>query len=447
MKKNVMNRNLSLLLVICLITALPWISYAAPDTESSTAPQIQAGSAILMDAKTGEILYEKNAYEKNYPASITKLMTALLAIENLKPTDIVSFSQEAVHGIEWNCSRIGIYVGEQITVDQALHGLLLMSGNEVANGLAEKISGSIDQFALKMTKKAKELGAQNTNFLNPHGLHDDNHYTTAYDMALITKAVYNNDYFLDIMQTPTYQIPPTNKSNEIRYLSQDHKMLNKLRDSKIYRQDVIGGKTGYTDQARNTLVTVARRGDIDLIAVILKGEKQSIYQDTAALLDFGFDNYQPLALHKRGDVLLTLPMYSVKSGKLYEAGTCEISVVNDQSVLAPKSVKARELQTTLDLPEYLDLNTKEGALLGKITYSYNNKLIAENELVASHITFKPAPQKITAPSGKKVPFSLHISGWTLFGITAIVLIIVFFIKRPRKPKFKHKKMRFSKTLK
>ncbi|MGL4738675.1 MAG: serine hydrolase [Cellulosilyticaceae bacterium] len=451
MKKHVIKQGLSLLLAICLLTSFPWMSFGAtvtlaPTTPSDT-PTIQSESAILIDGKTGEILYEKNASDKHYPASITKLMTALLAIENLKPTDVISFSQEAINSMEWNSSRIGFYVGEQVTTDQALHGLLLMSGNDAANGIAEKVSGSLDQFAVKMTERAKELGAKNTNFVNAHGLHDENHYTTAYDMAIITKALYNNDYFQDIMATTTYQIPATNKTQETRYLSQDHRLLNKLRDSKMYRPDVIGGKTGFTDQARHTLVTIAKRGEIDLIAVVMKGEKQGVYQDTNALLDFGFNNYQPLTLHKPGDVLLSLPIYSIKSGKLYEAGTCDISVTENLSVLAPKSVKPRELQTSLDLPEYLDLGIKEGTTLGKITYMNNNKLLAENQLIVSKVYFKPAPQKANSPSATPQPFLFQINGWVLGSIIVVAGVILYFMKRPRKKKFRHRKMKFSKTLK
>lgn len=446
-----MKQGLSLLLVICLLTTLPWKSFGATVTSNpsstSDAPAIQSESAILIDGKTGEILYEKNANEKHFPASITKLMTALLAIENLKPTDVISFSQEAINSMEWNSSRIGFYVGEQVTADQALHGLLLMSGNDAANGIAEKISGSLDQFAVKMTARAKELGAKNTNFINAHGLHDANHYTTAYDMALITKALYTNDYFEDIMMTTTYQIPATNKTQETRYLSQDHRLLNKLRDSKMYRTDVIGGKTGFTDQARHTLVTIARRGEIDLITVVMKGEKQGVYQDTNALLDFGFNNYQPLTLHQPGDVLLSLPIYSIKSGKLYEAGTCDISVTESLSVLAPKSLKSRELQTSLDLPEYLDLGIKEGTQLGKISYMNNNKLIAENQLIVSKVHFKPSPQKVTSPSPTAQPVMLQISSWVLGVIAILLCLILYLAKRPRKKKFKHRKMKFSKTLK
>lgn len=431
--------------VFLLITSLTPIQlYAAP-----TVPSIQAEAAILMDAKTGAILYEKNMNERCYPASITKIMTALLAIENLKPSDIVTFSQEAIFGIERNSSHIGLDVGEQITVDQALRGLMLMSANEVANGLAEKVAGSIDTFAMMMTNRAKELGANNTNFVNPHGLHNDNHYTTALDMAIITRAIYNNEYFLEIMSTPIYQIPPTNKTTEMRYLSQQHGLMNKSRNSKLYRSDVIGGKTGYTDQAKNTLVTVARQNGIDLIVVILKGEKNTYYTDTTALLDYGFESYKLLDLHTPSDVLATLPLYSIKSGRLYELGTCKIGVKDTKSVLVETDVKRRELTTNVSLPDYLTIGTNESDVVGTITYINNNKTLQTSELIVSEISYIPAPYKADYPSLEQKTSVLPMLLGTITIILILLLIGIFLIGYRRKVKnsYRYKKLKFSKTLK
>ena len=443
---NKLKKISTLVFSICLlITSLTPIQlYAAP-----TVPSIQAEAAILMDAKTGTILYEKNINERCYPASITKIMTALLAIENLKPSDIITFSQEAIFGIERNSSHIGLDVGEQITVDQALRGLMLMSANEAANGLAEKVAGSVDTFAMMMTNKAKELGANNTNFVNPHGLHNDNHYTTALDMAIITRAIYNNEYFLEIMSTPIYQIPPTNKTTEMRYLSQQHGLMNKSRNSKLYRSDVIGGKTGYTDQAKHTLVTVARQNGIDLIVVILKGEKNTYYSDTTALLDYGFESYKLLDLHTPSDVLATLPLYSIKSGKLYELGNCKIGVKDTKSVLVETDVKRRELTTNVSLPDYLTIGTNESDVVGTITYINNNKTLQTSDLIVSEISYIPAPYKADYPSLEQKTSILP----TLLGVITIILILlligIFLIGHRRKVKnsYRYKKMKFSKTIK
>lgn len=429
---------------ILILSVLPLPIYAS---EVNPLPTINSQAAILIDAKTGKILYEKDAYSTYFPASITKLMTALLAIENLKPTDTITFSQEAIRSMPPGSSSIGIFPGEQLTVDQALHGLLLMSSNEIANGLAEAVSGSIDQFASLMTKKAKELGCLNTNFVNPHGFHDINHYTTAYDMALIMRELYNNDYFLEIMSHPVYQIPPTNKSSEPRPLSQQHGLMNRIKNSALYRDDVIGGKTGFHDQAGNTLVTAARRGDIDLIVVTLKGQGVNMYKDTSNLLDYGFNAYHTLELHKTSSVLKTLPVYAVKSGELIEAAQCDVTVGSNESLLISRDIKLRDISTKLNIPEYLQLGIKEKAKVGTIDYIYANQIIASTDLVASKIHFVSSPFNVTSPQPSNLVFPLE---W-LIGIIVVILILIltfaYFRRQSKNHYAKNKRLKFSKTIK
>ena len=446
MKKNVLKQSLNIVLILSLLLVhIPL--YSAELDPILNIPSISAESAILIDAKTGEVLFEKNSTLKQYPASITKLMTALLAIENLKPTDVISFSEDAIYGIEPGSSHIGMRIGEQITVDQALHGLLLMSANEVANGLAEKVGGSIDNFATSMTQKAESLGAKNTHFVNPHGLHDDNHYTTAYDMALIMRALYNNEYFLEIMKDVTYEIPPTNKANEIRYLAQQHSLMSPFKNSRLYRQDVIGGKTGYTDMARHTLVTSARQGDIDLIAVILKGDKQGVYEDTIKLLNYGFNTYSTFNLLSQDEVVAQLPIYSIKSGKLIEFAKCDIIASTNESVLINKNIKTRNIVTNLNLPEYLEMGVAPGDVVGSIEYLHNNKILARSDLKVSNLNYTTSPYAANQPTKPTLTFPLS-SFLILLGILIFIcLLLLLLIKRKRKKRFKHKKFKFSKTLK
>lgn len=422
---------ISLLMIVCTLgfSFMPLQAEVVTTTEDQI-PTIAAESAILIDASSKAVLYEKNGYSKQYPASITKLMTALLAIENLNPNDTITFSTEAIFGIERGSSHIGLDVGEQITVDEALHGLLLMSANEVANGLAEAVSGSIENFANRMTLRAKELGAQNTNFVNPHGLHDANHYTTAYDMALIASYLAYNDYFLDIMQDTTYQIPATNRVDEIRYLYQQHSMLNPTKNPIYYREDVIGGKTGFTDEARHTLVTIARRGDTTLVAVVLKSDKATLYTDTAALLDYGFDSYNTLSLHTTSDTLTTLPLYSVKSGKAYQAGNCSIGLTEDAAVLVHNSITAKDITTKLNLPEYIPLGSQVGDEVGEITYLYGSEILRTNKLIIKDIAFSPSPYATTLPSeGPKLSSIWYI----ILAVCALIalLILILWIRKRR----------------
>ena len=247
-------------------------------------PEIQAQGAVLMDAATGNLLYSKEAETKFYPASITKLMTALLVAEKCSLDDTVTFSKTAVTNLESGAVTLGLVEGDKLTVRQSLYGLLLKSANEVANGLAEHTAGSISKFADMMNARAKELGCTNTNFVNPNGLNNSNHYTTPHDMALIAPAAFQNGTVSKIASTLSYQIPATQKA-AARTISLGHKMLYP-NDARYY-QGVIGGKTGYTSLAGNTLVTCAERDGVRLIAVIMKS-KSTQYTDTSALLDYGF---------------------------------------------------------------------------------------------------------------------------------------------------------------
>lgn len=397
-----------------------------PINAEVTTPNIAAEVAILIDANTKTVLYEKNGYEKHYPASITKLMTALLTIENLSPTDTITFSKDAIFGIEAGSSHIGIDVDEQLTVDQALHGLLLMSANEVANGLAEAVSGSIDAFAQRMTERAKELGALNTHFVNPHGLHDDNHYTTAYDMALIASYLADNEYFLQLMKDSTYEIPGTNKTDEIRYLYQQHKMLNPSRDATIYREDVIGGKTGYTDEARHTLVTIAKQGDTTLVAVVLQSERDSLYTDTAQLLDYGFESYYPLNLHSVDDILKTLPVYTVKSGQAYQSANCGLGLSEDVSALVLNTVTKDDITLSFNLPDKLDSNVKIGDTIGEVSFMLGSKLLSKNQLVIKQLDMLPeANLNFYSAQPSTLIFKIMIALLVIF----IIVILLWIIRR------------------
>ena len=222
------------------------------------APAVVAESAILMDVDTGVILYEKNIHEKLYPASITKLLTCLVAFENSEVTDIVTFSHEAVFGIERGSSHIGIDEGEQLTMKDCYYAALLDSANEVSSGMAEHVGGSIEGFAEMMNAKVRELGGEDSNFVNANGLPDDNHYTSAYDMALIGRAFFQNEMLTEISGTVYYHIDATDAQPDEIDLRNHHRMLPGCQLSRRHPYEyTVGGKTGYTTVAGNTLVTCA----------------------------------------------------------------------------------------------------------------------------------------------------------------------------------------------
>ncbi|MEF9953994.1 MAG: serine hydrolase [Clostridium sp.] len=253
---------------------------------AAVKPVVQSQGAVLYDVTHNQFLFEQNADTHYFPASITKLMTALLVLEKCNLNDTVTFSNAAVTNLESGAVTLKTAAGDKFSVKDCLYGLLLKSANEIANGLAEHVSGSVGAFADLMNQKAASLGCTNTHFANPNGLNDANHFTTARDMALIAKAAFENPTLCQIVNTISYDFPATASVPTVRKITMRHKMLNPA-DPAYYYQGIVGGKTGYTSLAGNTLVTCAERNGVRLITVILKGE-QSHYQDTKALLDYGF---------------------------------------------------------------------------------------------------------------------------------------------------------------
>lgn len=254
--------------------------------DESNLPELVGQSAIVVDMETGYTLYEKDIYTTRYPASITKIMTALLTMEQAAMEEVVTFSYGAVYSVEAGSSVAYVDVDEQLTVEQCLYGLLLISGNDLANGLAEHVGGSMDSFAKMMTNKAKALGCINTNFTNAHGLHDENHYTCAYDMAVIAMNAYESqESFRKICSTLTYECAPTNLQTETRVWGNNNRLINPYEE--LYYPDCIGGKTGYTNEAGGTLVTFANINGRELVCVIMKSTNSaSAFADTTALYDY-----------------------------------------------------------------------------------------------------------------------------------------------------------------
>ena len=252
---------------------------------AATKPSVAAQGAALYNATTGEFLYEKNGDQQFYPASITKLMTALLVLERCSQDETVVFSKTATTNLEAGAVALDVTEGDQISVRDCLFGLLLKSANEVANGLAEHVSGSVPAFADLMNERARQLGCKSTSFRNPNGLNNAEHLTTPKDMCLIGAACFANPAFLEIDKNVTYHFPATIKRPDGTTLTMGHKMINP-RNSQYY-PGILGGKTGYTRKAGNTLVTGVERDGVRLVVCVMKSASTH-YADTKALLDYGF---------------------------------------------------------------------------------------------------------------------------------------------------------------
>ena len=346
---------------------------------------LTSSSAVLMDADTGLILYNKNMTDKHYPASITKIMTTLLAIENSSPDDVVTFTSDEVLNLEYGASNIDTQVGERLTIEQCLYAIMLASANEVCNGVADFVSGDIESFGKLMTARAKELGCVNTNFTNPNGLHSDDHYTCAYDMALIGQEALKNETFRKVANTATTYIDKTNKY-QARYLTNHHNMINAYSTSAFLYEDCIGGKTGYTSAAQSTLVTFAERDGMTLICVVMQGGSsktninQNIYTDTISLMEFGFNNYEAHKLSN--DVQNTTddaesPFFTTFNSIL-DFDVSPLQTSNSGTVVLPTGVSASDATQKVVFFDKGE-NTEENAI-GTVTYEYGNKTVGTTNI-------------------------------------------------------------------
>ena len=396
------------------------------------APDIVGECAILIEPNTGTVLYEKDPNKKMYPASITKIMTALLTLEHCDMNETVVYSKKNIESLSAEDSNIQCKVGEKMKVKDCLYALMLSSANEAATALAEHISGNTEEFAKLMNARAKKAGAKNTHFANPNGLHDENHYVTAYDMAMIMKDAIKYPAFLDIIHSTTYTIPANNKRTEPFTSYQRHMMI--YPTSQYYDADVIGGKTGYTDQAGKTLVTYAKRGDVSLISVVLKSNGDVVFEDTKKLLDYGFDNFTYVNVSENDTKFNSDSSNTLVSP--FSKTNASISVDKDASILLPNGVKFDNLDTEVNYKltdsSFATITYKyNGMVLGSVPLRYtNNTIKTENttsEKSTEQITFVSNSDETTTVS-KKVSSSSNTknssSGFSFGTILIIIFILV-----------------------
>lgn len=417
---------------LCIFMALglsPIQTMAAPEWPNGTG--IQADGGIVIDADTGTVLSGVNIHKTYFPASITKLMTALLVIENCKMDEIVTFSSRAVNDVEEGSKSLGMVTGDALSVKDCLYGLLLHSSNETANALAEHVSGSIEDFAELMNKRAVELGCQNTHFANPSGLNNPDHYTSAYDMALIGKAVMQNETLMAIDSTLSYPIPPSKRQKNGQTVYPGHKMMKKSQPE--YYPGVLGGKTGYTSLAGNTLVTFAQRDDMRLIVVILNGH-MTHYSDTKALLDFGFKNFQSVkasdfdTFYSGVENDMSIAGLSGNTGSLLEL---------DPNSRVTLPVTADFSDITSELTYQLPDNAVPGAVAA-VNYFYDDRPIGTACLLASvtpeetsAALLKQQTEQEVVQAPPKQEF-LWIIGISLLAVLVICgIILLLYLKRKR----------------
>ena len=305
-------------------------------------PEIGSEAAILMNVDTGAILYAKNIDEELYPASTTKLLTCLLAQENGHMTDMVPFSYEAVHSVPSDGSSIGMDAGQSITLEQCLYGIMVGSANEVANAVAEYTAGSMDAFVDMMNERAAELGCKHSHFTNANGLQDEDHYTSAYDLALIAREFFSNDMLSRIANTAKYHFEPTDTQPDDFYLKNKHALIT----GEIPYEGICGGKTGFTGDSRQTLVTCCEQNGMRLICVVMMQETPDQFYDTATLFDYGYSNFSLVNVTDYETAFTTEEKSFFKTGSDIFGNSKPFLKMNpDSRIILPINVNFDELDT------------------------------------------------------------------------------------------------------
>lgn len=400
-------------------------------TETKNAPEIGSGIGYVLEVNTGTVLYDKDGDVQAYPASITKIMTALLALREGDLNDIVTFSHEAVFSIPYGYSHIALDVGEQLTLEQALYAALLPSANEACYGIAEHMSGTLEAFANKMTETAKSLGATNTNFVNANGLHDENHYTTAHDMALIMREVIKIEKFTEIINTRNYYIPPTNLKEE-RYILNTNELIK--TDSKYYNEYVVGSKTGYTLPAGRTLVTYAKKDNVDIIVVIMQGNGNSVYEDTNTLIDYYLTDAGIVTETANEYENIVIPSEVRQSGVDGKANV-NVRPVSSISYLTYAN-KSEDYVKKLELPEKITTKVNEGDKVGELVVYSNEVAVGRVDLIIDSFSKDIASEAEPTIAGsgdsleiKKSDFSItNILKWVLIVLGAIILLLFLYAR-------------------
>ena len=357
-------------------------SYADNSNTNNKSLTLYSKGAVLMETSTGKILYGKNENEKLYPASTTKILTAILAIEKYNLNDKIVANNSAIMAIPSGYSNAAIQPGEALTVKELLELFLIHSANEVGYIFAEDISGNIDNFSKLMNQKATEIGCTNTHFTNPSGIHDAEHYTTAYDMALIAKYCMENKTFRSIVSMPSCTIEPTDKY-EKRYFKNTNDLLDSK--SKYYYEGAIGIKTGFTTQAKNCLISASQKDNMELITVVLGAEatddgRSGRYVDTINLFNYGFDNYKIQQIATANKEIKNL----VVENATKDSQNLSLVLKDNITALTPSNIDLSNINYSINLNS-ISAPILQGDVLGKITYKiddieYTSDLIANNDV-------------------------------------------------------------------
>lgn len=357
-------------------------------------PKIDSGAALLVEINTGRVLYEKNAHKKMYPASTTKILTAILVLENCKLDDIATVSLSAIEQIPSGYVTCNIQPGEELYIEDLLYALMVKSANDAAVVLAEHVAGSVENFSEMMNNKAKELGCENTHFVNPNGIHADDHYTTAHDLYIMANYGMKNETFRKLVSTTSYTLPATNKypntDRTFQTTNEIIKLNNNNRADNYYYKYAIGVKTGYTREAGNCLVSAAVRDNLSFISVVLNGgttdnNLSERYLDTIHLFDYAYDNFTLTKLKDSNNIVKTIEIENATK----ETKNLDLLIKDSITVINNKETDTKNLLPEYNLNENLKAPIKKGDTIGTITYTVDEIKYTSDLLAGSDCYEKP----------------------------------------------------------
>ena len=410
---------------------------------------VNAKAALLIDLNTGRTVYEQDADERVYPASLTKIMTCLLALENGNLSDVITVDESALSGLDQDSSVVGLVVGEKMTLENLLYCMMVSSGNDAANVVAEYIAGSVADFVRMMNERAYALGCEGTHFNNPHGLHDESHYTTARDLAKITQAALKSENFRQIVNTSQYQLPDDNMRQNIQPLKTTNMLIYKSTGNSLYYYRANGVKTGYTSAAGRCLIATAEEDGIRFLS-ILCGAKTTVldsgdllmesFPETIKLLDYGFDNFSY--------VTALSPLYPIAQVNVLNSAVSEavaVAPAKDIRLLLPANYNPDLLktETLLDAQE-VEAPVQEGQKLGTAKVYYNGELVDETDLLAIADVARSEFSAVASSSSAYIQKNWW--KWIVFlilGVIAVflVLVLLLYLRRRRIRRLRMEKRR------
>ncbi len=409
----------TIFILFLIIFTFSKASFAENSDITTYSPKV-----LVMEASTGKVIYEKDGYSKSYPASTTKIMTAILTLEHCKLTDTATVSHEAIFTVPIGYSHAYLQEGEELTVEQLLHVLLIPSANDAANVLAEHIAGSISSFTTMMNTKALELGCTGTNFVNANGIHNTNHYSTAYDLALMGRYAMQNETFRKIVSTTKYTLPATNKYPEpTRFFKQTNLLIvpdDRDRVDNYYYPYTTGIKTGYTDAAGNCIVASAKKDDVEYIVVILGAQNtenglSARYIDCKKLFDYAFENYKTYTINEKNSVLKQVKI----SNASLATKNLDLIVQDEIKLVLKNNTNVSNITPTIEISSDLVAPISANSVIGTITYNIDGNTYTSNLL-----------------AGKDVKES---NGFTSFLTVVSILIVIFLLYKLLKNNNKKKK--------